>query len=1434
MRRGMTVLLNLCLAMISQAQLPPNPNTYCRGILARQSVTLSGGILIDSFNSLDPSQSTNGGYDPAKRADGGDVASAASGVNVITDTGNTLVYGHFLTSPSGSVTLSGNASVGSLAWIDRGSRGIQPGWHSNNFQVTIPDATLPGVTFANLRQTSGTVNGTNYTYVVTNGFYKSSSFSLSSSMSMCINGNVALYFPNGFSLTGQAFIYIAPGASLTLYLGGQSSIAGQGTVNGTGIATNCSYVGLPACSSIQYSGGSLFIGTIYAPQAAVTLTGGGSQPVNFAGALVADTVKLTGNFQFHFDQSLCGGCVTPLIVTPPASPTVCPGSTVTFNVVATGINLSFQWYKDNLPLPGQSSSTLILPHVNSSSAGSYRVAVRTPCGTAVTNTASLAINTPVSASPPTSLTNCPGTTAMFSTTPAGTGPFNIQWFKNGFPVAGQTNGTLTLSGVIASDAASYSIVVNGACGSVTNGASLTVNTTVSASTLANLTNCPGTSATFSTVAAGTGPFSYVWKKSGTVLSNQTGSSLVLPNLTAAEAGPYSVIVGGACGAPVTNNATLVVNATVNITATPTNQTVVTGSNAVFIIAATGTGLNYQWSFRNTLLPAATNSSLNLSSVTTNNAGTYCVVVSGACGAPQTNCATLTVNVPVSVLTPPLNQTACPGTTVVFNEAATGTALNYQWYFKGNALNGQTTSMLTLTNVSFGDAGNYCVVASGAAGGPLTNCAALTVNTNVIVATAPASSTNCPGSTAAFIVNATGTSLSYQWYKGTGALTAQTNSFLTLTNVSGSDAGIYSVVVSGACGAPVTNCATLVVNTSVNIATPPTSQTTVVGSNAVFSIGATGTSLRYQWFFGTASIPSATNNSLNLSSVTTNSAGTYCVVVSGTCGAPQTNCVTLTVNTPVTVLTPPVSQTACPGTAVVFNESATGTALTYQWYFQNAPLNGQTNSVLSLSNVSLANAGTYCMAVNGAAGSPLTNCATLTVNTSVMVITAPAGSTNCPGSTAVFSVNATGTSLAYQWYKGATALPSQTNNTLTLASVSALDAATYSVIIRGACGSITNSAILVVNQNASVTPLSGVTRNIGGNVSFTVVASGTGPFSYVWKKNGGLLGGQNGGSLTLTNLTPADGGTYSTEVSGACGGTATSAAVLTINQPPTAAIINPTNNAVFVAPATFTLLADAADPDGTIGNVEFFQSTNNLDFQKIGETTVAPYFLVLTNLATNRYTFIARATDNLGAVGTSAPVNVSVIERPPLSLLGGIAFNPQNGLFQLTNVVFNPTYSIFNAVRVYVYGISNPIVVVNATGTSNGVPYVQSAGPILPGTAWTNTIKFFVPLGAVTPNPRLVPELVLPAATTGNVTNGTGQRIARGTFLRDRTFMVEFVTKTNQHYHLQFSSDLINWTTVRPAIPGNGTTIQWIDAGPPETDSLPALCNKRFYKILSTP
>ena len=163
-----------------------------------------------------------------------------------------------------------------------------------------------------------------------------------------------------------------------------------------------------------------------------------------------------------------------------------------------------------------------------------------------------------------------------------------------------------------------------------------------------------------------------------------------------------------------------------------------------------------------------------------------------------------MNQPALVVNPPANLTNCPGANVTFSVGATGTGLSYSWFRGGTILPGQTSSALILQNITAADAGSYGVVVAGACGSPITNRAALSVNQPALVITPPTNVTNCSGANVTFNVGATGTGLTYQWFRGNTLLFGRTNATLLLPSIAAADAGNYSIVVNGTCGSSITN------------------------------------------------------------------------------------------------------------------------------------------------------------------------------------------------------------------------------------------------------------------------------------------------------------------------------------------------------------------------------------------------------------------------------------------------------------------------------------------------------------------------------------------------------------------------------------------------------------------------------------------------------
>ncbi|MBI3852180.1 MAG: HYR domain-containing protein, partial [Verrucomicrobia bacterium] len=323
--------------------------------------------------------------------------------------------------------------------------------------------------------------------------------------------------------------------------------------------------------------------------------------------------------------------------------------------------------------------------------------------------------------------------------------------------------------------------------------------------------------------------------------------------------------------------------------------------------------------------------------------------------------------------------------------------------------------------------------------------------------------------------------------------------------------------------------------------------------------------------------------------------------------------------------------------------------------------------------------------------------------------------------------------------------------------------------------------------------------------------------------------------TVTNTSGHCGTTFDAtrtwQATDACGNSSQCSQKVTIvdTTPPTVTITSPTNGTIFIAPASFTVLAEAHDPDGVIAKVEFFANAS-----KVGEATNGePYFIVLTNVQAGNHTLVAIAIDGCGLAATSAPVSITVLERPPLSFVSEIHFNPQTGLYEQTVRVSNPTYSTFDAVRLYVYGLTNNTTVYNASGNTNGVPFIESHTAVAPGSYIDLLIEYYVPSDII-PDPTLLAALVPPPEGGGAVAQGVGQHINRGFMRPDQTFLVEFASVSNRVYSVQYTSDLKEWKAVQPAITGNGTWIQWIDNGQPKTDSAPATQKQRFYRVILLP
>lgn len=421
--------------------------------------------------------------------------------------------------------------------------------------------------------------------------------------------------------------------------------------------------------------------------------------------------------------------------------------------------------------------------------------------------------------------------------------------------------------------------------------------------------------------------------------------------------------------------------------------------------------------------------------------------------------------------------------------------------------------------------------------------------NPVITSQPSNAAACVGSTVNYSVVATGTSLSYQWQVSTNGggsfsdIAGATLSTYSFSATAGLNGNQYRCVVTGTC-APTTvtsNAVTLTITQAPAITTQPVNVPACAGGNASFSLAAAGAGLSYQWQISTNGGSSfsnivnggvysgATTGTLGITGVTPAMNGyQFRCIVSGACApAANSNVVTLTVNTPVTISVQPVNKTVCPATDASFSVTAAGTTPSYQWQLS-------TNGGASFSNISGATASTltltavipsmngyiYRCVVGAAAGCNAVNSgnATLTV-LPLPAVNATATATSVCAGTAT-TLTATGAS-TYVWAPAGT-------GTSAVVTVTPTVTTTYTVTGTDVNGCTNSKAITITATpkpavSLTAAPYTRLVPALTTTITAAASSSTATAFVYNWSYSGTGTPGSFSGNTKVVGLNAL--GTY---------------------------------------------------------------------------------------------------------------------------------------------------------------------------------------------------------------------------------------------------------------------------------------------------------------------
>lgn len=146
----------------------------------------------------------------------------------------------------------------------------------------------------------------------------------------------------------------------------------------------------------------------------------------------------------------------------PGNDSVVEGGSKTFSVVAAGTGrLDYLWFKNDIPLPTEISSSLTISNALESSGGIYRCEVTNIVGTKSTQPFVVSVLlAPRIVKQPAPLGLRLGRRAVFSVEVAGAGPFTYQWFKDGIEVPGAIGPVLEFASVKPTNIGNYTVKVS--------------------------------------------------------------------------------------------------------------------------------------------------------------------------------------------------------------------------------------------------------------------------------------------------------------------------------------------------------------------------------------------------------------------------------------------------------------------------------------------------------------------------------------------------------------------------------------------------------------------------------------------------------------------------------------------------------------------------------------------------------------------------------------------------------------------------------------------------------------------------------------------------------------------------------------------------------------------------------------------------------------
>lgn len=593
------------------------------------------------------------------------------------------------------------------------------------------------------------------------------------------------------------------------------------------------------------------------------------------------TVSTTGDYHVVVSNS-CGTAtsdtvsitILPGIVVDLGNDTASCQQSVTLDAGVQSIGSTFTWFRNNSLLVSQTTQTIV-----ASQSGLYKVVITNLAGCSDSSSVLVSIDSlPVAQTIPSPINSCGSVILDAGNYTSGS---TITWYDNANIQVGLGQFlTLNTSNIVHA-------VISNVCGSdTTNSVNVNIIDTPTVNIGGPFTACVSSGVSLDAGSQLTGS-SISWYKNTQLITTALNSQ----TLQLTDVGSYSVtvVVTNANGCSATSTAQVTIDSLLSV---PTLTAPVASCGiSNLTISQVGAGTTIQWYSNNIAL--GTNATQSFTST-----GNVYVVLSNNCSTDTSNTVAVVVDsLPIVNIGGPFNQ--CGGVTLSAGTQASGST--FEWTNLAGVVLGNSATLF----VSSTDTVILKVTSPNA-----TCVASDTTIVNTAIGAPVATLQSSINSCGPVILAAGNPGSTYQWYNGITAISGA-----TLSTYTANASGLYSVIVTNACGIDTSNVSTLTVNPSVNapviIANGPTIFCS--GNDVTLAVDNPQSGVTYTWFPG----------GLVQQTITINSAGSYYVTAQNAQGCSATSALQqVEVGLPtVPTITAGSSLTFCEGDSVILTSSS---------------------------------------------------------------------------------------------------------------------------------------------------------------------------------------------------------------------------------------------------------------------------------------------------------------------------------------------------------------------------------------------------------------------------------------------------------------------------------------------------------------------------------